>query len=67
VSHPVARLSVTLGENATGASCRGRDADAFAVVTAQDRGGVVMTGDREFEPLAAAGVVDVSWLPRRRP
>jgi ribonuclease VapC len=42
-------------------------ADAFAVVTAQDHGGVVMTGDPEFEPLAAAGVVAVAWLPRRRP
>ena len=41
-------------------------ADAFAVVTARDRGGVVMTGDREFEPLAAAGVVAVAWLPRQR-
>lgn len=41
-------------------------ADAFAVVAAQDHGGVVMTGDREFEPLAAAGVVAVAWLPRRR-
>jgi predicted nucleic acid-binding protein len=42
-------------------------ADAVAVVTAQDRGAVVMTGDPEFEPLAAAGVVAVAWLPRRRP
>jgi ribonuclease VapC len=41
-------------------------ADAFAVVTAQDRGGVVMTGDPEFRPLAAAGLVTVEWLPRRR-
>ena len=41
-------------------------ADAFAVVTAHERGGVVMTGDPEFEPLAAAGVVAVAWLPRRR-
>jgi ribonuclease VapC len=41
-------------------------ADAFAVVAARDHGGVVMTGDREFEPLAAAGVVGVAWLPRRR-
>ncbi len=42
-------------------------ADAFAVVTAQDHGAVVMTGDPEFEPLADAGVVVVAWLPRRRP
>jgi ribonuclease VapC len=41
-------------------------ADAFAVVTAQDHGGVLMTGDPEFEALAAAGVVAVDWLPRRR-
>ena len=42
-------------------------ADAFAVVTAQDHGGVLMTGDPEFKPLAAAGLVAVQWLPRRRP
>lgn len=42
-------------------------ADAFAVVAARDHGGVVLTGDPEFEPLAAAGVVAVAWLPRRRP
>ena len=42
-------------------------ADAFAVVTAQDHGGVVVTGDPEFEPLADAAVVAVEWLPRRRP
>jgi predicted nucleic acid-binding protein len=42
-------------------------ADAFAVVTAQDHGGVVVTGDPEFEPLADATVVAVEWLPRRRP
>ena len=42
-------------------------ADAFAVVAARDRGGVVMTGDPEFEPLANAGLVAVEWLPRRRP
>ena len=42
-------------------------ADAFAIVTAQDHGGVVMTGDPEFEPLADAGVVAVAWLPRPRP
>ena len=42
-------------------------ADAFAVVAAQHHGGAVMTGDSEFRPLAAAGVVAVEWLPRRRP
>jgi ribonuclease VapC len=41
-------------------------ADAFAAVAARDRGGVVMTGDPEFRPLAKAGVVAVEWLPRRR-
>lgn len=42
-------------------------ADAFAVVAARDRGGVVMTRDPEFGPLADAGLVAVEWLPRRRP
>ena len=42
-------------------------ADAFAVVTAQDHGAIVVTGDPEFEPLAAATVVAVEWLPRRQP
>jgi ribonuclease VapC len=41
-------------------------ADAFAVVTAQDHGDVVVTGDPEFEPLADAALVAVEWLPRRR-
>ena len=41
-------------------------ADTFAVVTAQDHDGAVMTGDPEFEPLVNAGVVAVAWLPRRR-
>jgi ribonuclease VapC len=41
-------------------------ADTFAVVTAQDRGAVVMTGDPEFRPLADVGLVAVEWLPRRR-
>ena len=41
-------------------------ADAFAVVVARDRGGVVMTGDPEFGLLAGAGLVAVEWLPRRR-
>ena len=42
-------------------------ADAFAVVTAQDHGAVVMTGDPEFRPLVDAGLIAVAWLPRRRP
>jgi predicted nucleic acid-binding protein len=41
-------------------------ADAFAVVAARDHGGVVMTGDPEFRPLADAGLVAVEWLPRSR-
>jgi len=40
-------------------------ADAFAVVTAQEHDGIVMTGDPEFRPLADARVVAVEWLPRR--
>jgi len=42
-------------------------ADAVAVVAAQDHGGVVMTEDPEFRPLADAGLVAVEWLPRRQP
>jgi predicted nucleic acid-binding protein len=41
-------------------------ADAFAVVAARECGGVVITGDPEFRPVAAAGLVAVEWLPRRR-
>lgn len=41
-------------------------ADAFAVVTAQEHGAIVVTGDSEFQTLADAGVIDVVWLPRRR-
>jgi ribonuclease VapC len=40
-------------------------ADAFAVVAAHDHGGVVMTGDPEFRPVAGAGLVEVEWLPQR--
>lgn len=40
-------------------------ADAFAVVTAQDHGAVLMTGDPELRSVADAGLVDVEWLPRR--
>jgi predicted nucleic acid-binding protein len=40
-------------------------ADAFAVVTARQRGAVVLTGDPEFEAAARAGLVRVEWLPRR--
>ena len=41
-------------------------ADAFAVVAAQDSGGVVITGDPEFRPLANSGLITVEWLPVRR-
>ena len=41
-------------------------ADAFAAVAARDCGGVVLTGDPEFRPLADAGLIAVEWLPRRR-
>jgi predicted nucleic acid-binding protein len=39
-------------------------ADAFAVVTAQDHGGVILTGDPEFQSIADAAIVGVEWLPR---
>jgi tRNA(fMet)-specific endonuclease VapC len=37
-------------------------ADAFAVATAQERGGVAVTGDPEFE--AVMDLVQVQWLGR---
>ncbi len=40
-------------------------ADAFAVVTAQDYRCVLLTGDPEFRPVAADGLIAVEWLPRR--
>ena len=40
-------------------------ADAFAVAAAHEWGGVLMTGDPEFRPLADAGLVSVEWLPQR--
>ncbi len=40
-------------------------ADAFAIVTAQDQQGILVTGDPEFKPVAAAGMVQVEWLPAR--
>ncbi len=67
---PLAIVGVSRGTVLAAAHIKARFpisyADAFAVVTAQDHGGVVMTGDREFEPLAAAGIIAVAWLPRRR-
>ena len=40
-------------------------ADAFAVATAQDQQGTLVTGDPEFKPVAAAGMIQVEWLPGR--
>jgi predicted nucleic acid-binding protein len=39
-------------------------ADAFAVVTAQDHHGVLVTGDPEFRSVAGDNLVAVEWLPR---
>jgi predicted nucleic acid-binding protein len=40
-------------------------ADAFAIVAAHDHAATVVTGDREFEPVAKAGLVNVRWISRR--
>lgn len=40
-------------------------ADAFAVVTAQDRQCILLTGDPEFRSVAADALISVEWLPRR--
>ena len=61
---PVSRATVLAAAHIK-ASFPISSADAFAVVAAQDHGGVVMTGDPEFGPLADAGLVAVEWLPRR--
>ena len=39
--------------------------DAFAVVAAQDQEAALVTGDPEFKPLVADGLLQVEWLPRR--
>ncbi len=39
-------------------------ADAFAVVTAQDHHGLLVTGDPELRSVADDGLVTVEWLPR---
>jgi predicted nucleic acid-binding protein len=39
-------------------------ADAFAIVAARDHAAILVTGDREFEPVAKAGLVNVKWMPR---
>jgi len=38
-------------------------ADAFAVVCAQSLGGIVLTGDKEFESVES--LITIEWLPRR--
>jgi predicted nucleic acid-binding protein len=40
-------------------------ADAFAIVAAREHAAILVTGDREFEPLAKAGLVNVQWVPRQ--
>jgi predicted nucleic acid-binding protein len=40
-------------------------ADAFAIVAARDHAATVVTGDREFEPVAQAGLVNVRWISRK--
>jgi predicted nucleic acid-binding protein len=40
-------------------------ADAFAVATAQDDNGVLVTGDPEIQTVADAGIITVEGLPRR--
>jgi uncharacterized protein len=37
-------------------------ADAFAVMLAVEFGGSVLTGDRDFLPLATDGVLNVDWI-----
>jgi len=38
-------------------------ADAFAVVTAQERNCPLITGDPEFRTVADDGLIVVEWLP----
>jgi ribonuclease VapC len=40
-------------------------ADAFAVAVAQERQAVLLTGDPDFKPLVADGMLQVEWLSRR--
>ncbi len=40
-------------------------ADAFAVSTAQDYHCILLTGDPEFRPIVADGLIAVEWLSRR--
>jgi predicted nucleic acid-binding protein len=66
---PLARLPVTRPTVLAAAHVKARFAlsyaDAFAVVAAREREAVILTGDREFAPVAAAGIVTVDWLRRR--
>ena len=39
-------------------------ADAFAVVTAQEYHGVLITGDPEFRSIAKDNLLVIEWLPR---
>ncbi|MBI4585845.1 MAG: type II toxin-antitoxin system VapC family toxin [Planctomycetes bacterium] len=39
-------------------------ADAFAVVTARDYDGIIITGDPELKAVAAEKIVIIDWLPR---
>ncbi len=41
-------------------------ADCFVAALAQRLDATVVTGDREFEQLQRAGLIDVEWLPRAR-
>jgi predicted nucleic acid-binding protein len=43
------------------ATCAVSYADAFTIAAAQAYGGIVLTGDREFEQ--ADGLVKIQWLP----
>lgn len=40
-------------------------ADAFAVVTAREHRGTLITGDPEIRSVERDGIVRVEWLPRR--
>lgn len=40
-------------------------ADAFAVVVAHEQQAVLLTGDPEFKPLEAEGILKVEWLSHR--
>lgn len=60
-----AERSVVLSAARIKARYRISYADAFAVVVAQERQAVLLTGDPEFKPLEADGILDVEWLSLR--